>query len=95
VDDWEGDTVERAGKNASIATFVDKTSKVLVAKVIPNTAATLNRTAIRTFRAISDDFIKTITLLTTVRSSQATRHWHNRLSAIFISLTPITRGSGD
>ncbi|MDR3343086.1 MAG: IS30 family transposase [Treponema sp.] len=62
VGDWEGDTVERAGKNAYIATFVDKTSKLLVAKVMPNkAAATLNSAAIRAFRAIPDDFIKTIT----------------------------------
>ncbi|MDR3341400.1 MAG: IS30 family transposase [Treponema sp.] len=62
VGDGEGDTVERTGKNASIATFVDKTSTVLVAKVMPNkAAATLNRAAIRTFSTIPDDFIKTIT----------------------------------
>jgi IS30 family transposase len=49
-------------KNTSIATFVDKTSTVLVAKVMPNkAAATLNRAAIRAFRAIPNDFIKTIT----------------------------------
>jgi IS30 family transposase len=61
IGDWEGDTVESAGKNAYIAMFVDKTSKLLVAKVMANKAAALNSAAIRAFRGIPDDFIKTIT----------------------------------
>jgi IS30 family transposase len=37
--DWEGDTMDGAGKTAYIATFVDKTMKVLRGKVMPNKAA--------------------------------------------------------
>jgi IS30 family transposase len=63
IGDWEGDTVEGAGKTAYIATFVDKTSKLLVAKVMPNkAAATLNRAAIRAFNPVPDDCIKTFPL---------------------------------
>ncbi|GHV67894.1 hypothetical protein AGMMS49928_06000 [Spirochaetia bacterium] len=32
IGDWEGDTVENAGKTAYIATFVDRKSKLLLAK---------------------------------------------------------------
>jgi IS30 family transposase len=62
VGDWEGDTVEGAGKTAYIATFVDKTTKVLKGKVMPNkAAATLNKAAVRAFRSIPDEYIKTVT----------------------------------
>jgi IS30 family transposase len=62
IGDWEGDTVEGAGKTAYIATFVEKTSKFLVAKVMANkAAATLNRAAIRAFNPIPDACIKTMT----------------------------------
>jgi IS30 family transposase len=53
------DTVERAGKTAYIATFVDKTTKLLKGKVMPNkAAATLNKAAIRMFQSIPDEYIK-------------------------------------
>ncbi|MDR0628403.1 MAG: hypothetical protein LBG24_01925 [Treponema sp.] len=63
IGDWEGDKVEGAGKTAYSATFVEKTSKLLVAKVMPDKAvATLNRAAIRAFNPIPDDCIKTLPL---------------------------------
>jgi IS30 family transposase len=47
--DWEGDTVESAGKNAYIATFVDRKTKFLLAKLMPDkSAAALNQAALRT-----------------------------------------------
>jgi IS30 family transposase len=53
VGDWEGDTIESAVKNACIATFVDRKTKVLLAKVLPDkTAVTLNKAAIRAFKPI-------------------------------------------
>jgi hypothetical protein len=46
--DWEGDTVESAGKNACIATFVDRKTKFLLAKLMPNkSAASLNGASVR------------------------------------------------
>jgi IS30 family transposase len=63
VGDWEGDTVEGAGKTAYIATFVDKTTKLLKGKVMPNkAAATLNKAALRAFRSIPDECLKTLTV---------------------------------
>jgi IS30 family transposase len=63
VGDWEGDTVEGAGKTACIATFVDKTTKLLRGKVVPDkAAATLNEAAVRAFRSIPDEYIKTVTV---------------------------------
>jgi IS30 family transposase len=63
VGDWEGDTVENAGKNTYIATFVDRKTKVLLAKIMPDkTAAALNRAAIRTFKPISAQMLNTLTL---------------------------------
>jgi IS30 family transposase len=48
--DWEGDTVESAGKNACIATFVDRKTKFLLAKLMPDkSAASLNGAAVRAF----------------------------------------------
>jgi IS30 family transposase len=48
-----GDRVESAGKNAYIATFVDRKTKLLLAKIMPDKrAATLNRTAVRAFKPI-------------------------------------------
>jgi IS30 family transposase len=53
IGDWEGDTVESAGKNAYIATFVDRKTKFLLAKIMPDkTTATLNKAAFRAFRRI-------------------------------------------
>jgi IS30 family transposase len=61
--DWEADTMEGAGKTAYIAAFVDKTTKLLRGKVMPDkTAATLNKAAIRAFRSIPDEYIKTVTV---------------------------------
>ncbi|MHB9296077.1 putative transposase, IS30 family [Pillotina sp. SPG140] len=61
--DWEGDTVESAGKSAYIATFVERNSKILLAKIMPNKmAVTLNKAAIRAFRPIPKDQRKTLTL---------------------------------
>jgi IS30 family transposase len=55
--------VEGAGKTASIATFVDKITKVLRGKVMPNkAAAALNKAAVRAFRSIPDEYIKTVTV---------------------------------
>jgi IS30 family transposase len=49
-----GDTIESAGKNAYIATFVDRTTKLLLAKIMPDkTATTLNKAAIRALKPIS------------------------------------------
>jgi IS30 family transposase len=63
VGDWEGDTVESAGKNAYIATFVDRKTKFLLAKLMPDkSAATLNRAALRAFKPIPDQMRNTLTL---------------------------------
>jgi IS30 family transposase len=63
VGDWEGDTIESAGKNAYVATFVDKTTKFLTAKVMQNKSAqTLNKAAIRAFRNIPAACRATLTL---------------------------------
>jgi IS30 family transposase len=63
VDDWEGDTIESAGKNAYIATFVDRKTKLLLAKILPDkTAAALNQAAIRAFKPIPAQIRKTLTL---------------------------------
>jgi IS30 family transposase len=61
--DWEGDTVESAGKKAYIATFVDRKTKFLLAKVMPDKgAATLNRAAVRAFKPIPKGMRNTLTL---------------------------------
>jgi IS30 family transposase len=53
VGDWEGDTIESAGKNAYIATFVDRKTKFLSTKLMPDkTAAPLNKAAVRAFKPI-------------------------------------------
>ena len=63
IGDWEGDTVESAGKAAYIATFVDRKSKILLAKIMPNKMAlTLNKAAIRAFRPIPAQMMTTLTL---------------------------------
>jgi IS30 family transposase len=63
VGDWEGDTVESAGKNAYIATFVDRKTKFLLAKKMPDkTARTLNKAAVRAFRPIPQGMRNTLTL---------------------------------
>jgi IS30 family transposase len=51
--DREGDTIESAGKNACIATFVDRKTKFLLAKLMPDkSAASLNHAAVRAFEPI-------------------------------------------
>jgi IS30 family transposase len=61
--DWEGDTVESAGKNAYIATFVDRKTKFLLAKLMPDkSAATLNHAALRAFKPIPAPRRNTLTL---------------------------------
>jgi IS30 family transposase len=63
VGDWEGDTIESAGKKAYIATFVDRKTKLLLAKIMPDkSAATLNKAAVRAFRPIPADMRNTLTL---------------------------------
>jgi IS30 family transposase len=61
-DDWEGDTVESAGKNAYIATFAGRKTKFLPAKIMPDkTAAALNRAALRAFKPIPAQLRNTLT----------------------------------
>jgi IS30 family transposase len=63
VGDWEGDTIESAGKNAYIATFVDRKTKLLLAEIMPDkSAATLNRAAVRAFKPIAAPMRNTLTL---------------------------------
>jgi IS30 family transposase len=63
IGDWEGDTVESAGKSAYIATVVDRKSKILLAKIMQNKMAlTLNKAAVRAFRPIPSDQRNTLTL---------------------------------
>jgi IS30 family transposase len=58
-----GDTGKGAGKTAYVAPFVDKTTKLLKGKVMPNkAAASLNKAAVRAFRSIPDEYIKTVTV---------------------------------
>jgi IS30 family transposase len=63
VGEGEGDTVESAGKSAYIATFVDRKTKFLPAKVMPDKRAdTLNKAAIRACRGIPHEARNTLTL---------------------------------
>jgi IS30 family transposase len=63
VGDWEGDTVESAGKSAYIATFVDRKTKFLLAKLMPDKRAdTLNKAAVRAFRGVPAEARNTLTL---------------------------------
>ena len=63
IGDREGDTIERAGTKASIATFVDRNTTVLPANLLPDTAAaTLNKAAIRAFTPLSAPLRNTLTL---------------------------------
>jgi IS30 family transposase len=59
--DREGDTVERAGKSAYMATFVDRKTKFLLAKPMPNKRAeTVDKAAVRAFRGIAPDARNTL-----------------------------------
>jgi IS30 family transposase len=61
--DWEGDAVESAGKKAYTAAFVDRKTKLLPAKIMPDkAAATLNRAAVRAFKPIPEGMRNTLTL---------------------------------
>ena len=61
--DWEGDTIESAGKKAYIATFVDRKTKFLLARIMPDkTAASLNKAAACAFKPIPAQLRKTLTL---------------------------------
>ena len=63
VGDWEGDTMVGRLMKGYIATFVERKSRLLVARLMPNKrAATLNQAALRAFGNISKDFIHTLTL---------------------------------
>jgi IS30 family transposase len=61
--DWEGVTVESAGKNACIATFVDRKTKFLLAKLMPDkSAASLNHAAVRAFEPVPAQLRNTLTV---------------------------------
>jgi IS30 family transposase len=58
-----GDTVESAGKNAYITAFVDRKTKVILAKIMPDKrAATLNKATVRAFKPIPAHMRNTLTL---------------------------------
>jgi IS30 family transposase len=59
---WEGDTMIGAQHCGAIATYVDKASKYLVARVMPNrTAEVLNEFTIRAFKVIGIEKVETMT----------------------------------
>jgi IS30 family transposase len=61
--DWEGNTVESSGKNAYIATIVDRKTKLFLAKIMADkSAATLNKAAVRAFKSIPAGMPNTLTL---------------------------------
>lgn len=61
--DWEGDTVEGAGKDGYIATWVDRSKKYLVAyKLSHKTAQGLVSGAVKAFRNIPKKYRKTFTV---------------------------------
>jgi IS30 family transposase len=61
--DREGDTVEGGGKTGYIATFVDKTTKYLAARVMPDKPArTPNRAVVRAFADLPEEPVKTLTM---------------------------------
>ncbi|MDR1956357.1 MAG: IS30 family transposase [Treponema sp.] len=63
TDDGEGDTIEGAGKTSYIATFADRGTKLLLAKIMLNKKArTLNKAAFRAFRGIPPEFLQTRTV---------------------------------
>jgi IS30 family transposase len=63
IGDWEGDTIESADKNAYIATFVDRKTKLLLAKLMQDmAAATLNEAAVRAFKPVPAQMRNTLTL---------------------------------
>ena len=61
--DWEGDTVEGAGKQGYVATWVDRSKKYLVAYKLPHKAAqSLVDSAEKGFRNIPKKYRKTYTV---------------------------------
>lgn len=63
IGDWEGDTVEGAKKKGYVGTFVDRTTKYLIAFPLKNkTAPELRRNAYKAFCAIPKEYRRTITL---------------------------------
>jgi IS30 family transposase len=61
--DWEGDTIESAGKNAYIATFVGQKTKFLLARLMPDkTVASLNKAAADAFGLVPDQMRHTLTV---------------------------------
>ncbi len=63
IGDWEGDTIEGAKKKGYVGTFVDRTTKYLIAFPLKNkTALELRRNAFKAFSALPKEYRKTITL---------------------------------
>jgi IS30 family transposase len=63
IGDWEGDTVDGGHKKGHIGTFVDRSTKYLIAFPLKNkTAPELRRNAFKAFLTIPIDYRKTITL---------------------------------
>jgi IS30 family transposase len=61
--DWEGDTIENTGKKTCIATFVDRKTKFLLAKLMPDkSAASLNGAAVRAFEPVPARLRNTLTV---------------------------------
>ena len=59
---WEGDTIIGGNHLAAIATYVDKTSKFLLARVMKTqTSAELNRTTEEAFAGLPASHLKTFT----------------------------------
>jgi len=61
--DWEGDTIEGALKQGYIATFVDRKTKLLIARKMENKKAdTMVYSAVKAFKEIPVEFRETLTL---------------------------------
>jgi IS30 family transposase len=89
-----GDTVESAGKSAYIATFVDRKTKFLLAKIMPDKRAdTLNKAAVRAFRGIPAGARNTLTL-DNGKEFAGHRRLSEALAIDFFLRIPIIRGSG-
>lgn len=63
IGDWEGDTIEGGKKKGNVGTFVDRTTKYLIAFPLKNkTAPELRRNAYKAFSVIPKEYRKTITV---------------------------------
>jgi IS30 family transposase len=94
VGDWEGDTVESAGKSAYIAMFVDRKTKFLLEKIMPDKRAdTLNKVAVCAFRGISAEARNTLTL-DNGKEFAGHRSLSESLSIDIFLRIPIIHGSG-